>query len=136
MTTMSPGRLRRKLRRAADVRRWSLRQKIGVGAWIPVLIVAFALFTGPSRSSSAASAPTTTSTTIDVVVPVLEPIVPASLSAAPKISMHDRVVKFVNGVPPKRSPAEKLALLKYNRAHSRYRAGSQLVIRRRAARAH
>jgi hypothetical protein len=118
MATMSARQLRRQLRNALNVRRWTLRQKIGVGVWIPVAIVAFALFTGPSRSSGSASADnaTTTSTTFEVAMPKLQPIVPPALSKAPKTSLHERIVKWINGVPPRRSPAEKLALLRYNRA--------------------
>ena len=135
MTTMSARQLRRKLQRAASLRTWTLRQKIAVGVWIPVLVVALALFTGPNRSSSAASAPATTTTTFDVTVATLQPIVPGALSKAPKVSVHDRVVKFVNGVPPKRSRAERLALLKYQAANRRIvaglRGGVRFVIRRR-----
>jgi len=117
MATMSARQLRRHLRNALSVRRWSLRQKVGIGVWIPVLIVAFALFTGPSRSSGSPSAesPATTTTTLAVTTLTMEPIVPAYLGAAPRISLQQRVVKWIKGVPPKRSRAEKLALLRYNR---------------------
>jgi hypothetical protein len=117
MATMSARQLRRQLRNALNVRRWTLRQKVGIGVWIPVAIVAFALFTGPSRSSGAsAESAATTTTTFVARVPPLQPIVPAALSKAPKTSLHQRVVKWINGVPPRRSRAERLALLRYNRA--------------------
>ena len=136
MTTMSAGRLRRQIRRAANVRGWTLRQKVAVGVWIPVLIVAFALFTGPNRASSASAGPEpTTTTTFAGTVPTLQPIVPVALSKAKKVSLHDRVVKWVKGVPPRRSPAEKLALLNYLRSHrvnSRLRSGAGIILRRGA----
>ncbi len=120
-------RLRRQLRHALNVRRWSIRQKIAVGIWIPVLVAAFVLFTGPNRSSGAASAvsaPTTT-TSFEATVPPLEPIVPPGIASAPKTSLNERIVKWINGVPTKKSAAEVRALLKYKAAHSRTGTGAQ-----------
>ena len=118
MATMSARQLRRQLRNALNVRRWSLRQKIGIGVWIPVLIVAFALFTGPSRSSGSASAESTATTTTTVAgpMPTLEPLVPAAISKAPTIPMPERLAKWIKGIPPRRSRAERLALWHYLKA--------------------
>src|SRR4051794_9650867 len=49
VVTMDPRRMRRKLRKAARVRDWPRRTKIAVGAWIPAIVLALALFTGPNR---------------------------------------------------------------------------------------
>jgi hypothetical protein len=141
MATMSARQLRRQLRNAMNVRGWTLRRKIGVGVWIPVLVVAFALFTGPSRSSGSASAesPATTTTTFVPTLPPLQPIVPPALSKAPKTSLHQRVLKWINGTPPRRSREERLALLRYNNRVSqgrlRYPAPKVLVLHPGRARA-
>jgi hypothetical protein len=45
-------RARRKLRHALRFSDWPLRQKIGVGVWIPVALFFFLAFTGPNRGSA------------------------------------------------------------------------------------
>jgi hypothetical protein len=52
--------VRRHLRRAFTVRSWPIRRKIAVGAWIPTVIVALILFTGPNRAVGKASPPAPT----------------------------------------------------------------------------
>jgi hypothetical protein len=61
--TMEPRDVRRRIRRAFHVKRWSLHTKIAVGAWIPVVVVALALMTGPSRPAPTKSAAAATSPT-------------------------------------------------------------------------
>jgi hypothetical protein len=56
---MEPREVRRRIRRAFQVKRWSRHTKIAVGAWIPVVVVALALTTGPSRPAPTASASAT-----------------------------------------------------------------------------
>ena len=124
MTTMSAGRLRRKIRRISNVRGWTTRQKIGVGVWVPVLIVALVLFTGPNRRTSSAAAADVSTTSTTYVMPVLPPLVPAHLSTGKKYSLHDRVVKWVNGIRPRRSVANQLKLR--NRTSARLRVGLHL----------
>ncbi|HEV7524753.1 MAG TPA: hypothetical protein VGP92_07300 [Acidimicrobiia bacterium] len=100
-----------------------------------MVLVALALFTGPNRSAGstdvASAAPT--STTFLPKMPVLQPIVPAALSAAPNLSLHDRIVKWIKAVPPKRTRAEALAVLKYNagRRNPKARAAAPKVVIRR-----
>src|SRR5690349_12198518 len=48
-------RFRRRTRQAMRVRDWPWRRKIAIGAWIPVALVAFVLFTGPNGERSAAT---------------------------------------------------------------------------------
>src|SRR5262249_52404760 len=43
----------RHARRSLSVRRWPLQRKIAIGVWIPVVVVAVAMFTGPNRSVGA-----------------------------------------------------------------------------------
>lgn len=47
------------LRRALRVRNWPVHRKIALGAWIPVAIVALAVFTGPNRAGSSTAPPAT-----------------------------------------------------------------------------
>ena len=110
-----PGDVSRRVRNTTNIRKWPLRTKIAVGVWIPVVIVAIALFTGPNRSSSAAPAPTTTTTSFTNPV-IAEPIVPPN--TAPNTSLQERIGKWIQGVPTKRTPAQREALLKYRKAHS------------------
>jgi hypothetical protein len=60
---MEPRAVRRKIRRVFRVRTWPWRTKVAVGAWIPAIIVAAALFTGPNRPASSSDASNTTPTT-------------------------------------------------------------------------
>jgi hypothetical protein len=58
-------RMRRRVRHSLRVQEWPWRRKVAIGAWLPVFIVGFVLFTGPNRTSSAtdvAAKPATVST--------------------------------------------------------------------------
>jgi hypothetical protein len=46
-------RMRRRLRSTFRVSQWPWRRKVAIGAWLPVAILAFVLFTGPNHSSTA-----------------------------------------------------------------------------------
>jgi len=78
---MDPRQLRARIRRVFRVRAWSWHTKVAVGAWVPALIVAAALFTGPNRSTSSATPPSgrasiTTPTTVEprgIVIPIETP---------------------------------------------------------------
>jgi hypothetical protein len=48
-------RMRRRTRQASRVRDWPWRRKVAIGAWVPVAVVAFVLFTGPNGSPSGAT---------------------------------------------------------------------------------
>ena len=48
-------RVRRQTRQAVRVRDWPWRRKVAFGAWVPVAIVGFFLFTGPNGSPSGAT---------------------------------------------------------------------------------
>jgi hypothetical protein len=62
LVTMEPRDVRRRVRRAFHVKRWSRHTKIAVGAWIPTVVVALALVTGPNGpAASDTAAPTPTS---------------------------------------------------------------------------
>ncbi len=78
---MDPRHLRGRIRRTFRVRSWSWHTKVAVGAWIPAVILAVALVTGPNRATSSADATparaaTTTPTTIiprGFVIPIETP---------------------------------------------------------------
>jgi hypothetical protein len=63
---VEPRAVRRKIRRVFRVRTWPWRTKVAVGAWVPAIIVAAALFTGPNRPASGADASNTTPTTRNI----------------------------------------------------------------------
>src|SRR4051794_29281598 len=46
-------RIRRRVRHTFRMREWPWRRKVAVGAWLPVLIVGFVLFTGPNQAAPA-----------------------------------------------------------------------------------
>src|SRR5262245_34352061 len=48
-------RMRRRSRQAMRVQEWPWRRKVAIGAWVPVGLVGFFLFTGPNGSPSGAS---------------------------------------------------------------------------------
>jgi hypothetical protein len=60
-------RMRRRTRQALRVREWPWRRKVALGAWVPVAVVGFFLFTGPNGASSASSPPTTRPETVTTV---------------------------------------------------------------------
>jgi hypothetical protein len=67
--------MRRKIRRAVRVRSWPWRTKLAVGAWVPAVVVAAALFTGPNRPATTAdAADAKTSTTRAVPKIVAKPV--------------------------------------------------------------
>jgi hypothetical protein len=69
-------RMRRRTRQALRVREWPWRRKVALGAWVPVAILGFYLFTGPNGASSADTPPTTrpaTVTTVKAPPPKLSP---------------------------------------------------------------
>jgi hypothetical protein len=54
--------MRRKVRRALRVRSWSRRTKVAIGVWVPAIVVALALFTGPNRPPPGVSEAQTSTT--------------------------------------------------------------------------
>jgi hypothetical protein len=107
--------VRRQARRATRVGKWPLHTKFAVGAWIPVLIVAIALYTGPNRRSAAAPAPTTTTT----AAPVLVPPPAASNTGAQVETAADKaqqaaIQKWIANLPTKRTLLQGLAVAKLN----------------------
>ncbi len=71
---MNPQRVGRQARRALRFRKWPLRRRIAVVAWIPVVVLWFLLYTGPN--SAANSAPHVTTTTRAWVPPPTAPTTP------------------------------------------------------------
>jgi len=57
------GRVGRQARRSLRFRKWPLRRRIAVIAWVPVLLLWFLLYTGPNSAANSAPAPATTTTT-------------------------------------------------------------------------
>jgi len=134
---MTPRQLRRRFRRAMNVRNWSMRQRIAVGVWIPVLVVAFALFTGPFRTSGAASAPPVTTTTV-VGTPIVAPYTPKTpllkVTAGP--TLQQQIDDWVSAHRPVRTPAERLALARYRHLHHAGAAtatGTKVAVNHRSA---
>jgi hypothetical protein len=83
-----------------------LHRKIAVGAWIPVLVVGLALFTGPNRSNSSSSAQPATTTTQLRLKPVPAP---ATTVAPPGSRAQDEVIgAWILAVPPRKTlPQQK-----------------------------
>jgi hypothetical protein len=84
--------MRRRTRQAFRVREWPWRRKVALGAWVPVAVVAFFLFTGPNGSSSATTSPTTrpkTVTTIKAPLPKMSANQLKEAFASVKATQHD-----------------------------------------------
>lgn len=99
--TVEPRALRRKIRRAFHVRSWPWRTKLAVGAWIPAIILALALFTGPNRPSSAADTTATTSTTLP------QKLRPVQYETPSTIPLEDVIGSWLKGVKGSRLPTYK-----------------------------
>jgi hypothetical protein len=56
-------RLGRQARRSMRFRKWPLRRRIAVIAWVPVLVLWFLLYTGPNSAANTEPGPATTTTT-------------------------------------------------------------------------
>jgi hypothetical protein len=96
--TVEPRALRRNIRRALRVRGWPWRTKLAIGAWIPAIIVAVALFTGPNAPASDTSATTPTTRGLPKVVSPKLPI--------PKpVPLEDVIASWVKGAGYRRAPA-------------------------------
>jgi hypothetical protein len=106
--------VRRQLRRLTHVAKWPLHTKFAVGAWIPVLVVAVALYTGPNRRSAAASVPTTTSTAAPVVAPPAASNVGPQIQTAADKATQAAILKWIAAIPPKRTLLQGLAIAKFN----------------------
>jgi hypothetical protein len=107
--------VRRQVRRATRVTKWPLHTKLAFGAWVPVLIVGFALYTGPNRQSQAAplrkSRPSST--------PAVVPMPPITTNAGPGITtaqqkaQEQAFAKWIAAIPPKRSVVQSVAVEKF-----------------------
>jgi hypothetical protein len=83
------------------VRRWPLHRKIAVGAWIPVIVIGLALFTGPNRSGSASTAAPETTTTVP---PLFSPNGPGGSVPSMASQTQDEIIgSWVNGTPSRKT---------------------------------
>ena len=60
---MNVNRLGRQARRSLRFRKWPLRRRIAVIAWVPVLVLWFLLYTGPNSAANTEPVAATTTTT-------------------------------------------------------------------------
>jgi hypothetical protein len=77
-------RLGRQARRSLRFRKWPLRRRIAVIAWVPVLVLWFLLYTGPNSAANTEPGPATTTTT--------EWTPPPSLPATPPKTVPDNAL--------------------------------------------
>jgi hypothetical protein len=90
-----------------------LHRKIAVGAWIPVLVVGLALFTGPNRNSSATSpAPTTTSPSGDSATPTTR-------GAGVQRTQEEVIGAWVRAVPPRKTLPQQRGVQKFHAVRDR-----------------
>jgi hypothetical protein len=110
-------RWRRRTRHHLQVRRWPLHRKIAVGAWVPVVIVGLALFTGPNRSSSTSSAlPVTTTTQLR-----MKPIPRSTTTIAPvgTRSQDEVIGSWILAVPPKKTVPQQREVRRFRAIRDR-----------------
>jgi len=81
---------RRGLRRVTRVKRWPMHLKLAVGAWIPVAIVGFFLYTGPNQASGS-QVPSVTTTV---------PAAPAPPKVHSGLADADKVLAAALNAPP------------------------------------
>ena len=111
------------------VRDWPWRRKVALGAWVPVGVVAFVLFTGPNGASSA-TPPTTEPRTVGTVK-----------VAPPKVSLknlkekfasikatQDDVAAWIQATPNRLTVAQQLAKAKWRATRRK-----QLLVDHKAA---
>jgi hypothetical protein len=104
-------RMRRRARHSMRFREWPWRRKVALGAWIPVLVVAFVLFTGPNKSSSTAATPITRPPTVTTV-----PVKPGRASVEQikqelisLVRTEKAVTYWVEATPPRLTLTQQLA---------------------------
>jgi hypothetical protein len=91
--------MRRTIRKIFRVRSWSKRTKLAVGVWIPVIVVAIALVTGPNRSATPADAASDSTPTTERVVPKATP-----RTTAPTTVPYDVILgEWLKGIHPGRA---------------------------------
>ena len=78
MPSTESRRIGKQVRRALRFRKWPLRRKVAVGIWVPVLVVALALLTGPNRGGGGAAAPLPTTTTLITTTTTIKSTTPST----------------------------------------------------------
>jgi len=96
---MDPRRMRRKLRKATRVRDWPRRTKIAVGAWIPAIVLALALFTGPNRSAGSTDGSATGTTTLTTLALRGALALPTPSTVPPDVAIG----QWLEGIHPRHS---------------------------------
>jgi hypothetical protein len=92
-----------------------MHRKVAVGAWIPVLVVGLALFTGPNRSSSATSAaPTTTSPSPDN-----GSATPTTREPNVQRTQEEVIGAWVRAVPPRKTLPQQRGVQKFHAVRDR-----------------
>jgi hypothetical protein len=118
-------RTRRRARQALRFSEWPWRRKVAFGAWVPVVLVGFFLFTGPSRSSSAdtnqVEAPKTVTTV--VVPPTAVPVKDITQHIRDIIQTQQGVKEWINAMPPRLTLAQQLAYDRWYAARRRQLLG-------------
>jgi hypothetical protein len=110
-------RWRRRTRYHLRVRRWPLHRKIAVGAWIPVLVVGLALFTGPNRTGSAsnAAAPVTTTTELRLQ-PETVPTTPLPLA---HYEQEEIIGAWIRAVPSRKTLPQQRGVQRWRAVRDR-----------------
>lgn len=110
-------RWRRRAQYHLRVRRWPLQRKIAVGAWIPVLVVGLALFTGPNRSKAASrAAPVTTTTEFHMAQ---LPATPGTVNSSRSAAQDDAISAWIAALPPKKTLPQGIAVARFRAIRDR-----------------
>jgi hypothetical protein len=101
------------------VREWPWRRKVALGAWVPVAVVGFFLFTGPNGSPSGATTDITpqpkTVTTLKALPPRASVKQIADGFRAYQ-QTQEAVSRWINAMPPRLTLAQQLARSKWRAA--------------------
>ncbi len=104
----------RRVRHSLRLRDWPLYRKLALAAWIPVAVLALALFTGPNRSTSAA--PVATPTTLKPVIVPLGKMPgpgPAKVLTAEEKKEQAAVDAWVAAVPSRRTLVQAIGVQRF-----------------------
>jgi hypothetical protein len=115
-------RMRRRTRQAMRIREWPWRRKVALGAWVPVGIVAFLLFTGPNGSPSGAEVTATTKppTVTTVKLPPPKASVKQIADGLRVFKQRQADVKhWVNATPVRLTPQQQFDMLRWFGARKR-----------------
>jgi hypothetical protein len=109
-------KFRRGIRRSLSIRRWSLRKKLAILPWLPVGVLAFALYTGPYSAGSATPAGPEPTTSPTIVYNYSRPHVTKS---TPNPAQVTALGKWVQAIPPHKTLPQAHAVQRFKAARDR-----------------